>query len=105
MSKPVDEQAVSTFDFADPPSRRTYDWPAIAARLRGSPMAWGLVFEQDRSSVVNAIRQGSIRVLAPRRGFELMTRHNKIVAVGEGKQTRVCDLYLRYNPDNDEEAE
>lgn len=105
MSKPVDEQAVSSVRFADPPGgRRKYDWRAIARRLRRRPMAWALIFEDDRSSVVNAIRQGSVKVLAPERGFELMTRHNRVVEVSDGKTTRICDLYLRYNPDKDEET-
>jgi hypothetical protein len=55
-------------------------------------MEWALIFKNDRTSLVNALRQGSIPVLHRDLGFEIRTANNTREPV------RVCDLYLRYNP-------
>ena len=91
---PPDDPAISEIAWADPPRRKTrYDWPVIADKLRGEPMAWARVFEQDRTSVVNAIRQGAVAAVHPELGFEVRTTHNVREPV------RRCDLYMRFNPD------
>lgn len=58
-------------------------------------MKWGKVFEFDRTSIVNAIRQGSVRVLHPSLGFEVRTTNNQ-------RMPRRCSLYLRYNPEKED---
>jgi hypothetical protein len=76
-------------------SRNRFDWDVIANALRSEPMEWGKVFEEDRTSVVNAIRQGAVKALRPDLGFEVRTRNNVREPV------RTCTLYMRYNPDKD----
>lgn len=93
--KPGEEDpVVSDVQWETPPRRKTrYDWPVIADKLRAEPMVWAKIFEQDRTSVVNAIRQGSVSAVHPDLGFEIRTTHNVREPV------RRCDLYLRFNPD------
>lgn len=69
-----------------------YDWSAIADDLRADPNQWHLIFEQDRSSVAHAVRQGSIAAVRPSDGFEVTTRNNT------RGSPRLCDLYLMYVP-------
>ena len=76
-----------------PPKRQSYDWSRIADDLRKRPMEWALIYKQDRTSLVNALRQGAITPLHPELGFEIRTANNTREAI------RVCDLYLRFNPD------
>lgn len=76
-----------------PPKRQSYDWGKIANDLRARPMEWALIFKNDRTSLVNALRQGSITALHADLGFEIRTANNTREPI------RVCDLYLRYNPD------
>lgn len=76
-----------------PPTKVSYDWDFIADELREHPMEWAKVFEQDRTSVVNALRQGNIQPLHPDLGFEFRTAHNVREPI------RMCDLYARFNPD------
>lgn len=80
-----------------PPStpKHRFDWDAIAGALREQPYEWGKVFEKDRTSVVNAIRQGSVKPLHRELGFEVRTTNNTREPV------RMCTLYMRYNPDKD----
>jgi hypothetical protein len=75
-----------------PPRRSTYDWAAIADELRSRPNDWALIFKGDRTSLVNALRQGGITALHPDLGFEIRTTNNT------REQPRICDLYLRFNP-------
>jgi len=75
------------------PPKQAYDWEAIAATLRESPMAWALIFEWDRTSLVNAIRQNSVAAIRPSDGFEVRTRNN------QREPHRMCSLYMRWNPD------
>lgn len=75
-----------------PPKRQSYDWRRIADDLRARPMEWALIFKHDRTSLVNALRQGAIVALHPQLGFEIRTANN----TRNGQRT--CDLYLRYNP-------
>lgn len=89
MSK-ADEK-ISTVVWEDPPRRRQqYDWDAIAAKLRSQPGDWAKVFEHDKTSIVNAIRQGAVLPLSPTLGFEIKTRNNVRYPV------RTCSLYMRY---------
>lgn len=84
---------VTTLTWESPPFAPTYDWGALADQARAKPMEWGLVFEQDRVSLVNAIRQGAIGDVHPDLGFETKTAHNRRFS------PRLCDLWIRYNPD------
>jgi hypothetical protein len=80
-----------------PPERPyRYPWEQIAEQLRARPMEWAKIFEQDRTSVVVAIRQGSITWVHPDLGFDVRTARNT------RQGTRRCDLYLRYNPERAE---
>lgn len=78
----------------DPAGPLRYRWDAIARELREHPMTWARVFEQDRTSLVVAVRQGAIVAVHPRRGYETQTRRN----VREPGEPRRCDLYMRFNP-------
>lgn len=82
----------------EPAPRSSYDWQGIADVLRRHPNEWRLIFERDRVTLPNAIRQGSVAALRPAKGFEVRTRGNKTETTG-----RTCALYLRYVPDKDEE--
>ena len=75
-----------------PEGRNKYDWPAIAVLLQSRPGQWAKIFDEDRVSIVNAIRQGSVRILAPENGYQIRTRNN--VRYPERK----CTLYMRYVP-------
>lgn len=85
---------IDKVEWEDPaPPKQAYDWTKIAATLRANPMAWALIFEQDRTSLVNAIRQGNVSAIRPRDGFEVRTRNN------QREPHRTCSLYMRFNPD------
>jgi hypothetical protein len=92
-----EDDPVTEVVWESPPSssKNRFDWDVIAKSLREAPMVWGKVFDQDRTSVVNALRQGSIKALHPSLGFELRTRNNVREPI------RLCTLYMRYNPDKD----
>lgn len=81
-----------------PPKPETYDWKAIADGLRANPMRWRKVFDADRSTIPNAIRQGKIPALHDT-GFEVRTSNNTRGSVGP----RVCTMFLRFNPDKSKE--
>ena len=89
--------------FGTPPPQRAqrYDWDKVAAELRKNPgkpndnEGWGLVFEGDKSSLVVAIRQGSIRAFRGG-GFEIRTANNT------KEYPRTCDLWMRFVPENEE---
>jgi len=86
-------EKIADVTWEDPPAtRRRYDWDAIAAKLRDKPGEWAKVFEYDRTSTVNAIRQGAITPLSPALGFEVRTRNNVRHPI------RMCSLYMRWNP-------
>jgi len=94
MTKRKGDEPVSEIAWEDPPPKRTtYDWPAIADKLRANPMEWALIFRNDRTSVVNAMRQGAIGPLHRDLGFEYRTANN----IREPE--RRCDLYVRWNPE------
>jgi hypothetical protein len=69
-----------------------YDWESIAEQLRSRPGEWAKIFDWDRTSVANAVRQGSVKALRPDDGFETRTRNNTRAPV------RMCTLFMRYNP-------
>lgn len=87
-------ERISDITFRDPPIPVRYDWEKIAAKLKKRPMKWALIFEADRVSKVNAIREGRVPSLHPDLGFDVRTTNNQRTA------PRVCDLYLRYNPEH-----
>jgi hypothetical protein len=94
------DQRVSEVEWGPPPKseaeeRVRYDWDKIAKQLRARPGEWAKIFEDDRTSVVNAIRQGAVKPLQPALGFEVRTRNNVRYPV------RRCSLYLRYVPGKD----
>lgn len=85
------EEKIAEVTWEDPPlGRGRYDWNQIAAQLRANPGQWAKVFEFDRTSVVNAVRQGSVRVLSPELGFEVKTRNNVRGPV------RMCSMFMRW---------
>ena len=93
MTKAEERGPVRSVTWEEPAvPRMRYDWPAIAEELRSKPREWGKVFESDKTSIVNAIRQGAIAPLNPTLGFEIRTRNN--VRYPE----RRCSLYMRYMP-------
>ena len=87
---------MTDIEWADPPPARgsSYDWEGIAAVLRARPGEWAKVFERDRTSVVNAIRNDSIAAL-PLDQFEVKTRDNRR-SDPELDGARTCSLWLRY---------
>ena len=97
MNEAEEDERISTIEWEAPlPVERTrYDWVKIAAQLRARPEEWAKVFEKDRTSIVNALRQGKVKALHPDLGFEVMTRRNVRSPV------RICSLYLRYVPSKD----
>jgi len=98
MSK-AEKEPISAVVWESPPEIRTrYDWKKIAAQLQRRPHEWAKIFERDRVSIVNAVRQGSVTDLLPQHGFEVRTRNNK------SDPDRVCSLYLRYVPEKDRRA-
>lgn len=89
-----DDTPINDIEWAEPPPRKVrYDWEAIANVLRQRPLSWAKVFENGRTSQVNAIRQGSVQAVHPDLGFEVRTTDNVREPV------RQCTLYMRYNPD------
>ena len=84
-----------------PPRSKRYDWQAIAAQLRERPMEWAKVFDRDRTSLATAIRISGIQALLPEKGFEVRTSNNVRLRQEDGKELRLCTLYLRYVPSND----
>lgn len=82
--------------WVNPPEKKVYDWVAIAETLRSRPNEWALIFEHDRASLVSAIRNGGIVALTGDKGFQIKTRRNDRTG-----DVRMCDLYLRYVPEND----
>lgn len=87
--------------FEDPPEKVTYDWAAIARKLKRKPEQWAVVFERDRTSLVAAISTGKISALTKAKGFEYRTRNNRRETDEQGRERRTCTLYLRYVPAND----
>ena len=86
-------EPVSDVTWETPPSVRVrYDWRAIAEHLRQRPGQWAKIFDDDKTSLVNALRQGSIKVLDPDLGFQCRTRNNTRYP------TRRCTLYMRWVP-------
>lgn len=87
-----EESKVASVTWEAPPTdgRVVYDWTAIAKKLKSRPGQWAKVFDDDRTSLVNAIRQGAVRPLAPSLGFEVRTRNNVREPI------RKCSLYMRY---------
>lgn len=89
----TDDEPVSGVTWEPPPHKTTYDWTTIAAQLRARPMEWGKIFDGDRVSVANAIRQRSVAAVHPDLGFEVLTGNNR-----RDGSVRTCTLWLRYNP-------
>lgn len=87
------DPGVNQVVWTNPPTKTNYDWVRIAKRLRAKPGKWAKVFDHDRTSVANAIRQGRVRALRPDEGFEVRTTNN------ERGTPRMCTMYLRWNGD------
>ena len=91
----------SPVKFGEPPAAREpapYDWDRIAGDLRSRPGEWGEVFKQDKTSYVTAIRLNGIKALRWDKGFEVRTANNR-----REPAPRICDLWMRYNPEHDKE--
>lgn len=76
--------------------RVRYDWQALAGKMRSKPGEWAKIFDDDRTSLVNAIRQGKVAALHPDLGFQVLTRKNVRTPI------RKCALYMRYVPKGEE---
>lgn len=87
-----DRKSEVTWESPPPIGQGRYDWAVIAAKLEMQPGEWAKIFDEDKTSIVNAIRQGKIVALRPGLGFEVRTANNTRTPV------RTCSLYLRYNP-------
>lgn len=96
------KKADTPLTFENPPPLRgsRYDWDAIAAGLRKKPNKWAKVFDNDRYSLATSIKINGINALLPRKGFVVSTRNNHHVEI-DGKQVRICSLYLKYDPSKD----
>lgn len=92
MNQADPTEKVSDISWEVPPVWPKYDWPVIASQLRSKPGEWAKIFEDGRTSVVNAIRQGKVMDLHPDLGFEVKTTRNTRGA------PRTCSLYMRFNP-------
>lgn len=95
------QQSEDSVKFDQPMPRRRnqrYNWSKIADDLRANPGEWGVVLDVVKVSTVNALRQGSVRILAPELGFEVQTRRNVREPI------RTCQLWMRYNPDADDQV-
>lgn len=90
----TEDKRLSEVVWESPPpiGQGRYDWEVIADKLMTQPGEWAKVFDKDRTSIVNAIRQGKILVLRPELGFQIRTANNVRDPI------RTCSLYLRYNP-------
>jgi len=64
----------------------------IAAKLKTQPGEWAKVFDTDKTSIVNAIRQGNVKAIRPEDGFQIRTTNNV------RRPVRTCSLYMRYVP-------
>lgn len=90
----TEKKSEVTWESPPPIGQGRYDWAVIAEKLKTQPGEWAKVFDEDKTSIVNAIRQGKIRVVAPELGFQVRTANNV------RRPVRTCSLYLRYNPDS-----
>lgn len=93
-----DEYAVTKVSFKeDPPPRRDrrYHWEQIAAQLRAHPGEWAKVFDDDKNSIVTAIRQQKVKPMRSDVGIEIRTSNNVVHPV------RRCTLWARYVPESD----
>lgn len=89
-------EPLSDITWEEPPEGEIkYDWPVIAEKVRSQPRTWAKVFDKDRTSLANAIRQGGITALHPDLGFRITTANNTRDAV------RTCSLYVMYDPSLD----
>lgn len=95
--KEFERDKVVKFTEPPPDRRRRYDWKAIAQQLRDRPGEWAVVFTDDKTSLVNAIRQGNIPALHRDRGFTVRTTENV------PGPPRKCTLWAMYDPANDKE--
>lgn len=81
--------------FSEPPSVRApaHDWEEVLATLSQRPGEWLLVDENERFSVVNALRAGKISALRDR--VYITTRNNHT----DDNGVRRCALYLMLKED------
>jgi hypothetical protein len=94
-------KSVVEWEQPPPPRSKRYNWDAIAAQLRERPLEWAKVFDRDRTSLATAIRIDGIKALLPSKGFEVRTTNNVRLTQEDGKELRLCTLYLRYVPSKD----
>jgi hypothetical protein len=75
-----------------------YDWVKIAARCKRRPGEWVSVFKQDKQTYVTTLHQSGIAALRREKGFEFRSANNRIK-----QYPRVCDLWVRYVPEKDQQ--
>lgn len=92
----TEKKSEVTWESPPPIGQGRYDWAVIAEKLKTQPGEWAKVFDEDKTSIVNAIRQGKIRVIRAELGFQVRTANNV------RRPVRTCSLYLRYMPDRAE---
>jgi hypothetical protein len=89
-----------TIEFKEPPKgyrrKHNFDWDKITAALQENPTKWALLGEGIRLSIATAINQRKIGNFHPDQGIEVTTADNR----QEGG-SRVCDIFVRYNPEGD----
>jgi hypothetical protein len=90
----TEKKSEVTWESPPPIGQGRYDWAVISEKLKTQPGEWAKVFDHDKTSIVNAIRQGKIKVIRPELGFQIRTSNNV------RRPVRTCSLYLRYNPDS-----
>lgn len=59
-----------------PPTRRDYQWEAVAEGLRKRPGEWAVVHQDLPSSVVWAVNAGRVSPVHPSKGFRTRTEGN-----------------------------
>ena len=88
----AEKKSEVTWETPPPIGQGRYDWEVIAEKLKTQPGDWAKVFDKDRTSIANAIRQGKVKPLSPELGFQIRTANNV-------RKPRTCSLYLRYMPE------
>ncbi len=88
----TEKKSEVTWESPPPVGQGRYDWAVIAEKLRTQPGEWAKIFDTDKTSIVNAIRQGNVKAIRPEDGFQIRTANNV------RRPVRTCTLYMRYLP-------
>lgn len=84
--------------FEEPAPRRKhdYDWGDIATKCRANPGKSIKVYDNDRATYAESIRNGGVAVFRDP-GFTITTRKNHTRKDTDGTERRFCSLFIRYN--------